>query len=254
MLFFISLGSIFLFAPIGLHWQYKHLPLPPTTDQSMSLIVTQDGSHSIFVEKYGVSYHSKYGAITESAHVYIDAGLRFKAVVQQEISILEVGFGTGLNAYLTWLEAERRNLRVRYVGIEAYPILTEDAAEFNYGEQLGIRDHQASFQRLHSCAWERSVKLSDHFRLHKKQIRLEAYRSHQRFDLIYFDAFSPQAQPELWTERILALMYKALNPEGIFVTYCAQGDFKRTLKKVGFEVEAIEGPPGKREMTRGLKE
>ncbi len=219
----------------------------------MAIFVTQDGSHSVFSEKYGVSYHSKYGAVTESAHVFIDAGLRFKAVVQQEIAILEVGFGTGLNAFMTWLEAERRNLHVHYVGIEAYPIPADDADTLNYADQLDKPNRLADFKRLHHCAWDRSARLSEHFSLHKKQIRLEAFRTTQRFDLVYFDAFAPQAQPELWTERILGLMYRVLKPEGALVTYCAQGAFKRTLKKVGFEVEGLEGPPGKREMTRGLK-
>ncbi len=219
----------------------------------MALIVTQDGSHTIYAEKFGVTYHSKYGAVTESAHVFIDAGLRFKAAVQTEINLLEVGFGTGLNAYMSWLEAERRGLLVRYTGLEAYPIVPEEAAEFNYPALLGTADRQTSFERLHTCAWERSVRLSEHFRLHKKQMRLEAFRSTPRFDLIYFDAFAPQAQPELWTERIFRLLHQALKPEGILVTYCAQGDFKRTLKKVGFDVERVDGPPGKREMTRAWK-
>ncbi len=219
----------------------------------MALIVTEDGSHTLLAEQYGVTYHSKFGAVTESAHVFIDAGLRFKAVVQPELAILEVGFGTGLNAFMTWLEAERRNLHVRYVGIEAYPLAPEETDLFNFAEQLDVPSRQSDFRRLHQCAWNRTAKLSEHFSLRKKQIRLEAYRPTESFDLIYFDAFAPQAQPELWTERILSLMYKALNPDGIFVTYCAKGDFKRTLKKVGFEVERLEGPPGKREMTRGWK-
>jgi tRNA U34 5-methylaminomethyl-2-thiouridine-forming methyltransferase MnmC len=237
-------------AHFDLHW----LPIfAQPADMLMAIFVTQDGSHSIFSEQYGVSYHSKYGAITESAHVFINAGLRYKAVVQPEIAILEVGFGTGLNAFLSWLEAERRNLVLRYYSIEAYPIPMEDLEDFNYTEKLNIPNRQADFCRLHQCAWNRSAKLSAHFRLYKKQIRLEAFRTNQRFDLIYFDAFAPQAQPELWTERILALMYKSLKPEGALVTYCAQGNFKRTLKKVGFEVECLEGPPGKREMTRASK-
>ncbi|MBK6930262.1 MAG: tRNA (5-methylaminomethyl-2-thiouridine)(34)-methyltransferase MnmD [Saprospirales bacterium] len=219
----------------------------------MALIVTQDGSHSLLAEQYGVTYHSRYGAVTESGHVFIDAGLRFKAVVQPEIAILEVGFGTGLNAFMTWMEAERRNLRVCYTALEAYPIALEEAAVFNFAEQMGLSARQSDFLRLHHCAWGRSVKLSDHFSLHKKQIRLEAYRSTAAFDLIYFDAFAPQAQPELWTERIFTVLHKALHPDGVLVTYCAQGDFKRTLKKVGFEVERLEGPPGKREMTRAWK-
>jgi len=219
----------------------------------MSPFLTQDGSHSIFAEQYGVSYHSKYGAITESLHVFIDAGLRFKAALKPELSILEVGFGTGLNAFLTWNEAERRNLHVRYVGIEAYPLPCDVAQTLNYAEQTNAPRGTSDFVRLHQCTWGRAVKLSDHFVLQKKHIRLEAFRPQERFDLIYFDAFAPQSQPELWTERIMVLMYKALYPDGLLVTYCAKGDFKRTLKNVGFEVERLAGPPGKREMTRAWK-
>jgi tRNA U34 5-methylaminomethyl-2-thiouridine-forming methyltransferase MnmC len=220
----------------------------------MALIVTQDGSHSIFSEQFGVTYHSKYGAITESLHVFINAGLRAKAVVQPELAVLEVGFGSGLNAFLTWLEAERRNLSVRYVSIEAYPITQDEANAFNFSDQLGVPHRHADFCRLHRCAWNRKTKLSEHFSLHKKHILLEAYRpTQQTFDLIYFDAFAPQAQPELWTERIFNLMYMALRPDGALLTYCAKGDVKRALKKAGFEVEGLPGPPGKREMTRAWK-
>lgn len=219
----------------------------------MSPFITQDGSHSIFAEQYGVSYHSKYGAITESLHVFIDAGLRFKAAVKSELRILEVGFGTGLNAFLTWAEAEKRNLSVHYVGIEAYPLPLEVAETLNYVGQITIPHGTTGFLKLHQCAWDRKVKLSSQFTLCKKHIRLEAFQPKPIFDLIYFDAFAPQAQPELWTERIMSLMYKALCPDGCLVTYCAKGDFKRTLKSVGFEVERLAGPPGKREMTRAWK-
>ena len=216
----------------------------------MALIVTADGSHSLFAEQYGVTYHSKYGAVTESAHVFIDAGLRYKAAVQPELAVLEVGFGTGLNAFMTWLEAERRNLRVRYTGIEAYPIDLKAAATLNYAEQLKAAERQRDFLRLHRCAWERETALSESFSLTKRRIRLETFESPAAFDLIYFDAFAPQAQPELWTEAIFARLYAALRPEGALVTYCAKGEVKRTLKKVGFDVERLPGPPGKREMTR----
>lgn len=219
----------------------------------MALIVTQDGSHTIYSEQYGVTYHSRYGAVTESAHVFIDAGLRYKAVVQQEIEILEVGFGTGLNAFMTWIEAERRNLEIGYTGIEAFPVSGKEVAGFNFPAQLNMPDRKSDFLRLHRSAWEYPVVLSEHFTLTKHRTRLEAYTPDQTFDLIYFDAFAPQAQPELWAEAILARMYEALNPDGVLVTYCAKGDFKRTLKKVGFEVECLQGPPGKREMTRGGK-
>ena len=219
----------------------------------MALITTQDGSHTLFSERYGVTYHSKYGAVTESAHVFIDAGLRFKAAVQREIAVLEVGFGTGLNAFMTWLEAERRNLDVSYTGIEAFPLTLKEASAFNFASQLRAPERHADFLRLHRCAWEHPVKLSGYFTLEKKNMRLEAFLSPEAFDLIYFDAFAPQAQPELWTIAVFARLYAALRPEGILVTYCAQGDFKRTLKKVGFLVERLQGPPGKREMTRAGK-
>lgn len=217
----------------------------------MSLIVTDDGSHSIFSERYGVTYHSKYGAISESAHVFIDAGLRYKAAVQRDIAILEIGFGTGLNAFMTWLESERRNLHIRYASVEAYPLTQKEAAVFNYAMQLRVPDRHADFLRLHRATWETDHELSESFTFKKHRARLEDFIPDAGFDLIYFDAFAPQAQPELWTETIFARLYAALNPDGVLVTYCAKGDVKRTLKKVGFEVERLQGPPGKREMTRG---
>lgn len=219
----------------------------------MALILTQDGSHSVYSERYGVTYHSRYGALTESLHVFIGAGLRFKAAVQTDISVLEVGLGTGLNAFLSWLEAERRNLNVRYTGLENQPLTPEEAAQFNYAECAGVPERQADFCRLHTCAWERTVRLSDHFHLRKKRMPVQAYRATEAFDVIYFDAFAPQAQPEMWTEAVFRALHRALRPEGLLVTYCAKGDVKRTLRAVGFEVERLAGPPGKREMTRAWK-
>ncbi len=219
----------------------------------MAVIITQDGSHSVYSERFGVTYHSKYGALTESLHVFIEAGLRFKAAVQPQIAVLEVGFGTGLNAFLSWFEAERRNLTVRYTALETLPISPEEAAAFNYAQCLGQPERHADFLRLHTCAWERTVRLSPHFHLRKKQMPVQAYRPVGAFDVIYFDAFAPQAQPDMWTEAVLRAMYRALRPEGLLVTYCAKGDVKRTLRSVGFEVERLPGPPGKREMTRAWK-
>ena len=217
------------------------------------LIVTQDGSHSVFSERFGVTYHSRFGAVTESAHVFINAGLRYMAAVQRDIAILEVGLGTALNAFMTWLEAERRNLSVRYTALEAYPIGLEDAALFNFAAQLNVPERQKDFMALHECAWDVPANFSEQFLFEKKLQPLETFSSEPVFDLVYFDAFAPQAQPELWTEAVFAALYKALRPEGVLVTYCAQGHFKRTLKKVGFSVERLQGPPGKREMTRATK-
>ncbi|MEZ4926614.1 MAG: tRNA (5-methylaminomethyl-2-thiouridine)(34)-methyltransferase MnmD [Saprospiraceae bacterium] len=220
----------------------------------MPIFTTQDGSHTIIAEKFGVSYHSKYGAITESEHVFIKAGLYLKAADKKELSILEVGFGTGLNAFMTWLEAERLQLEVKFHSIEAYPITLEESEALNFAEQLNVPDRQADFINMHKSPWEQNIQLSGSFSLYKTQSLLEDYNTLEKFDIVYFDAFGPGAQPELWTESIFVKMYDCLKPGGILVTFCAQGEFKRTLKKAGFEVERLEGPPGKREMTRAKKQ
>lgn len=219
----------------------------------MSLIITQDGSHSIFSERYGVTYHSKFGAVTESAHVFVAAGLRYKAVVQREISVLETGFGSGLNAFMTWLEAEKRNLKISYLGLETFPLTVAEADLLDYPAALGQPERKGDFIALHQCEWEIKHSFSEQYVFEKKQSRIETFVQPEAFDLIYFDAFAPQAQPELWTEEVFAHMFESLKPEGVLVTYCAQGHFKRTLKRVGFTVERLQGPPGKREMTRALK-
>lgn len=219
----------------------------------MTLILTNDGSHSVFSEKYGVTYHSTYGAVTESEHVFIAAGLRHKAAVQREISVLETGFGTGLNAFMTWLEAEKTNLKINYAGLETSPLSENEAEALDYPAALGCPERAADFLALHRCDWDIPKDLSEHFIFEKRQKPIEEFVQPETFDVIYFDAFAPQAQPELWTEEVFHNMYESLKPQGVLVTYCAQGHFKRTLKKVGFTVERLQGPPGKREMTRATK-
>ena len=217
------------------------------------IIITEDGSNSIRSTEYGVTYHSKFGAIQESYHVFINAALRFKAVLQQEFSILEIGFGTGLNAYISLLEARKRNLKIRYTGIEAYPISVETAAKLNYSSLLYEDDPDDLFLKIHSSAWDSIVDFGEYFSLEKQLKKFEEIDFREQFDIIYFDAFAPDAQPELWTEDIFVKMYTALKPDGILVTYCAKGVVKRRMKKVGFKIEALEGPTGKREMTRAVK-
>lgn len=219
----------------------------------MTPLLTLDGSHTLFSAEYGVTYHSKFGAVTESAHVFIAAGLRYKAVLQRDIHILEMGFGTGLNAFMTWLESEKRNLNVSYTGLETNPLRAESVNAFHFAAQLQVPERQSDFEHLHHIEWAQRHALSEHFSFEKRQQDVRLVEESEAFDLIYFDAFSPQAQPELWTEAVFARMFRALRPEGVLVTYCAQGEFKRTLKKVGFQVEKLQGPPGKREMTRVLK-
>jgi len=218
-----------------------------------ALIKTQDGSHSILSEQFGVAYHSKHGAIQETQHVFINAALKFKAVSQKKLSVLDIGFGTGLNAYMTLLEGEKSNLSIQYTGIEAFPISYQQATDLNYSTLLKSDDFQPVFLEMHSTDWDTPTPLTNQFQFTKQQVKFETLNFIDQFDIIYFDAFAPNAQPELWEADLLGKMYQALKKNGVLVTYCAKGVVKRTLKAVGFEIEALKGPPGKREMTRAIK-
>ena len=213
---------------------------------------TQDGSHSIYSEKFGVSYHSKYGAIQESRHVFLEAGLYAQLAGKEEIAVLEIGFGTGLNALLTYQEAEDKELRIRYDTFEAYPITLVEATTLNYPSLLGV-DIEGVFNEMHETAWGISIKLGDYFTFTKYNEMFQRIDYLETFNVIYFDAFAPNAQPELWEAELMGKMYNALKPGGMLVTYCAKGAVKRVMKGIGFVVEALKGPPGKREMTRAVK-
>ena len=217
------------------------------------LFETEDGSHSLFSEEFNVSYHSKFGAIQETKHVFIEAGLRYKAVLGKELCVLDIGFGTGLNAFMTLLEAEKRGLSVDYTGVEAFPISKEISDKLNYPELTGNPDKEDIFRRLHADNWGETVQYTETFKGTKLKKKFEDLDFKERFDIVYFDAFAPGSQPELWEEPVLKIMHEALVEGGILVTYCAKGDVKRTLKAIGFEVEKLTGPPGKREMTRATK-
>ncbi len=220
---------------------------------SGQLFVTQDGSHSIYSKQFEVSYHSKYGAIQETQHVFIDAGLLYKAEQQKEMAILDIGFGTGLNAYMTLLEGRKRSLRIQYSAYEAFPISNEQVRQLNYPQLLNLPNSEALFNLLHSSEWNVPKAFYQDFTLIKYLSAFESIQAINSFDLIYFDAFAPSAQPELWETSLLRKMYQSLKNEGVLVTYCAKGQVKRNLKEVGFEVEKLKGPPGKREMTRAIK-
>lgn len=201
-----------------------------------------------------MSYHSKYGAVTESQHVFIDAALRFKAVLKKEIQVFEMGFGTGLNALLTYLEARKRNLVIHYTAVETHPISMEAVRSLNYNKHLNIPAEETDiFEQLHTLDWNISHDINDNFNLLKWKMNIEELSLPQQYDIIYFDAFAPNAQAHLWSAEIMQKMYDSLLPEGILVTYCAKGSVKRTMKEVGFAVERLKGPPGKREMTRAIK-
>lgn len=163
-----------------------------------TIFETQDGSHSVLSEQYGVSYHSKYGAIQESRHVFIEAGLHYKAAQQKELAILELGFGTGLNALLTLVEAEKHHWKIHYETAEAYPISFQQAAQLNYTTVLETPHLQSIFLQLHESAWQAPQVFTPHFTFQKIQSTFQSLSYSNQFDILYFDAFAPSAQPELW--------------------------------------------------------
>lgn len=198
-------------------------------------------------------YHSKHGAIQESKHVFLQTGLQHfcKLYKGQHLSILEIGFGTGLNALLTSLEAEVLNKTIRYDGVEAYPISFDEVQELNYPEQLDVAP--TDFLKLHEVPWETPQQITPLFVLHKQRKFFKDITSKQVYHLIYFDAFGARVQPELWTQEVFKTMYDALKNNGVLVTYAAKGSVRRAMQAVGFLVERLPGPPGKREMLRATK-
>lgn len=215
------------------------------------IIHTQDGSTTIHIKEWNESYHSKHGAIQETKHVFIKNGL--KLFPNKSISILEIGFGTGLNAFITFLEAKELGQTIDYVGVEAYPISEDEIQSMNYLKELDALDSKAIFDKMHSINWGEKNNLSDTFSLTKRKQFFQDIDDIEKFDLIYFDAFGYRVQPELWSTEIFEKMYKALKPNSILVTYAARGVVKRSMIEVGFTVEKLAGPPGKREMFRARK-
>jgi len=218
------------------------------------LIVTADGSHSIAVEELDENYHSIHGAIQESEHVFINAGLKAVDPTLTDIYVFEMGFGTGLNAFLTYLHPKNTGQKIYYTTIEAYPITSELAHQLNYSEQLNSKEEQAIFDKLHSCQWNEQQAIAPNFYLTKLHAQLETVTlPTNTFHLVYYDAFAPSAQAQLWSDFIFNKIYTAMQNKSILTTYCAKGSVKRTLKSVGFTIEKLPGPIGKREMTRARK-
>ncbi|NGY38893.1 tRNA (5-methylaminomethyl-2-thiouridine)(34)-methyltransferase MnmD [Flavobacterium sp. XN-5] len=215
------------------------------------IIHTLDGSTTIQIKEWDECYHSKHGAIQEAQHVFINNGLSL--FQNKTISILEIGFGTGLNAFITFLEGKKMNQSIDYVGVEAYPISAEELVSMNYVEELNAGDHKGIFEKMHQCNWEEEVDVSDNFTITKRKQFFEEINDLDLFDLIYFDAFGYRVQPELWSTAIFQKMYNALKSNGTLVTYAARGVVKRSMIEVGFKVEKLAGPPGKREMFRASK-
>ncbi|MBT8178147.1 MAG: tRNA (5-methylaminomethyl-2-thiouridine)(34)-methyltransferase MnmD [Eudoraea sp.] len=215
------------------------------------IIETADGSKTILIEDWQEQYHSIHGAVQEAYHVFIKQGLY--AVEKQEIAILEMGFGTGLNALITYLESQKTPLKIRYYGIEAYPVSQEELAQLNYAAMLKTPGLEDVFKQMHDYPWEETRDLASNFSLHKKRMNFQDVADSEQYDLIYFDAFGPRVQPELWTLELFQKMYTALLPGGILVTYSAKGSVRRAMEQCGFQVERLAGPPGKREMLRAIK-
>jgi tRNA U34 5-methylaminomethyl-2-thiouridine-forming methyltransferase MnmC len=219
---------------------------------TIKIIITGDGSHSLLNEAMDETYHSRHGAVQESLFVFIEHGFNYVHSQiehpKQTISILEIGFGTGLNALLTVTEAAKYQAVVAYTSLETYPLQQDVWSTLNYPDPLLV------FNQLHLAPWEKPTQINDHFTLLKREKSLLTTElPSQQFDVIYFDAFAPNKQSEMWELSVLTKVVATLKPGGVFVTYCAKGQFKRDLKALGLLVESLPGPPGKREMVRARK-
>jgi tRNA U34 5-methylaminomethyl-2-thiouridine-forming methyltransferase MnmC len=212
---------------------------------------TMDGSHTIYQPELGEHYHSTKGALQESRHVFIENGYDFFDT-DKELNILEVGFGTGLNALLTLAENRQTSRKVFYTGIEKYPLTPETIQELNYANYIDGTSTDELFE-MHNELWDDWMEFSGGFFLKKIKVDFLNYQPTGLFDLIYFDAFAPDKQPELWSEEVFKQCYEILSEGGVLVTYSAKGLIKRRLGSIGFNVETLPGPPGKREMIRALK-
>ena len=215
------------------------------------IIITQDGSTTIRIPEWEESYHSTHGAIQEAKHVFIKNGLDLFQT-QNSVSILEIGFGTGLNAFITFLETKHKK-KVNYVGVEAYPVAIEEVKQMNYVSELNAATEQAIFEKMHAIDWEIKSPISADFNLTKRKQFFQDITDNKCFDLIYFDAFGFPLQPELWSETIFQKMYDALLPNGVLVTYACRTPIRKAMLTAGFSVEKLPGAPGKREMLRATK-
>jgi len=214
--------------------------------------MTEDGSHSIETEG-GQTYHSTRGAIQESMHVYIQEGLRQLPAGKDPIHIFEMGMGTGLNVLLTLLAAEQMQRDIFYETVELKPLDESLIPSLNYCEQLGVPGHSSLFEQIHDCAWDIPVQTGSRFTFYKTRRDVVGYSLQQPANLVYYDAFAPAVQPELWSGEIFKKLFSQLLPGALLVTYSSSGAVRRALQAAGFSVEKIPGPPGKREITRAIK-
>lgn len=215
---------------------------------------SSDGSKTLYWKQFDETYHSVHGALTESNHVFIKSGLDYfiETSKKTSLSILEMGFGTGLNAILTYIYANNNKLKsIQYDSLEAFPLQKNEYELLNYSSLLNI--DYSTFLTFHECKWNHPHHISTNFELTKWNTTIQEFQPTKKFDIVYYDAFAPSAQPELWTKEIFEFLFHNMQNKSILVTYCAKGQVKRDLKAVGFQVEAIPGPPRKREITRAIK-
>lgn len=219
------------------------------------LIQTEDGSPTLYVPELNEHYHSVHGAIQESQHIFIRAGIDYYLPHLTEgapLSILEAGFGTGLNAFLSLIRSSELQLPLLYHSIEKYPLSLEEASQLDYPGQIEYAS-PALFTALHEVPWDTENQLTSYFHLYKHREDFRSIRFQEQFDIVFFDAFNPDVQPHLWTADVFNRFVQALKPGGILVTYCVKGIVKQALREVGFTLKRLPGPPGKREMLRATK-
>ena len=218
---------------------------------SLNLEKTDDGSYTLYVPELDEHYHSVKGALTESRHIFVDMGLRHSDVTEPRI--LEIGLGTGLNCFLTFLAAEETGKKIHYTGIERYPLNEDTLRKLDYPTIIN-QGHETDYYAIHQAPWGRDVELSPRFTLHKIEGDFTSYPFDGKYDIIYFDAFAPEKQPEMWEQSLFDMLYNVLNEGGILTTYCAKGVVRRMLQSAGFTVERLPGPPrGKREILRATR-
>lgn len=214
----------------------------------IALKQTEDGSHTLYNKTIDECYHSIHGAKNESNHIFIQSA--FLQCKKQEVSVFEMGFGTGLNAFLTLLTAEKNTQKVNYEAVELYPVSADFFSKINYAK---TKEEESIFEKLHRSEWNKLEKITENFSIFKHYDDIKNLKFINHFDIVYFDAFSPEKQPDLWDNSIFKRLYNAMNQNAILTTYCAKGIVRRTLQEVGFSVERLAGPIGKREILRATK-
>ncbi len=218
----------------------------------IELLLTADGSHTLLVPGTDMTYHSKHGAIQESVHVFINAGLHYAMQQKNSLKVFEMGFGTGLNALLTYLETHLHDIRIEYHTVETSPIDSKMVSLLNYPEQLDNATLAEPLKAMHHAPFEEALALSPAFLFTKFNNCITVFKAPAKYDIIYFDAFAPNAQPGLWTQEVFEMIKSMMEPGGCLVTYCSKGDVRRALLAAGFTVSKLPGPPGKREMIRAV--